>query len=651
MKIERIGYENFRAFKKRGDITFSTDGKVNIIYGGNGAGKTTLHQLFQWVFYNYVSFNKSSSDKMYNLEFEDALSIGENFSVIGEIEFEHDEKRYLLRREWKYQKKLRESIKTNERVTLSYKTEDYDWERQPGDVNAFIEKVLPSGLSTYFFFDGERMITDLMEKGQDSSRKLKKALYSILNLNLYEKASRHIGSTDLKTSVIGKLYISRTGLGNQSAIDSLRINIENATGRIEEIEARIEASDSDRMSNNKEIQEISEKIGGAKTRSEYESIRKSLKTAADTYGKQIEDEQHLFGERLIENYPKILVSRSVMLAKKKLKNKLDTETLTPGLSRPLIEALLNSKNGLCICGKKIDGDATSHLSHFLKLLPPSSYKMVYDQFTYEAETVAKAPKYDLTKHIRKILDLKKSQREAEEKIQDIDNELKVVTDIQGLVDRRRSLEAENRKIDSELRELRENLSKFKIYLNKQKRNFDDEVASNTSNALINEKIEIMKLVKQYFDNTLIELAREYSKKLCDSIQKLLESMLTTKRSVDMSEDFLLRVYDNFNDEYKSEGQFAVVTFAYIGGIFRIIKDEESIPQKEFPLVLDGPFSKLDPENRQNVIDHIPEYAPQIILFSKDDLDAYFKPDKLGKTYTISSNDYRNVAVVAPRGER
>ncbi|MDR1700768.1 MAG: AAA family ATPase, partial [Lachnoclostridium sp.] len=546
MKIRRIGYENFRAFKNHGDIIFSIDGKVNIIYGGNGAGKTTLHQLFQWVFYNHVSFNKSSSDKMYNLEFEDELSVGENFSVIGEIEFEHDGRLYLLRREWKYQKKLKESVKTNERVTLSYKTVDFDWERQPGDVSAFIEKVLPSGLSTYFFFDGERMITDLMEKGQDSSRKLKKALYSILNLNLYEKASRHIGSTDLKTSVIGKLYISRTGLGNQGAIDTLRINIENATGRIEETEARIESGETDRNNNAKEIQEISEKIGGAKTRAEYESIRKSLKMAADSYGKQIEEEQHIFGERLVENYPKILVSRSVMLAKKKLKNKLDTETLIKGLDAPLITELLNSEDRLCICGKKLDEDAVLHLKHFLKLLPSDSYKGVYDQFTYEAETIAQAPKYDLTKHIRKVLELKTLQREADNKIQDIDNELKVVADIQWLVDRRRGLETENRKIEADLRELRDTLSKLKIYLNKQKRDFDSETASNSNNALINQKIEIMKIVKQYFDNTLVELAREYSKKLCIAIQKLLETMLTTKRSVAMSEDFLLRVYDNFN---------------------------------------------------------------------------------------------------------
>lgn len=644
MKIKRLGYENFRAFKTHGDIYFSTDGTVNIIYGGNGAGKTTLHQLFQWVFYNTTSFNKSSSDKLYNLEYESEQPINSTFSVIGDIEFEHEGKLYLLRREWQYQKRMSSSINTNKRVTLSYKTEDYDWERVPGDSSAFIEKVLPSGLSTYFFFDGERMITDLMEKGQDSSKKLKKALYSIFNLNLYEKASRHIGSPDIKTSVIGKLYLSRTGTGNQANIDAFRANIENATGQIEEAEANIESHETAKSANAQEIREISETIGGARTRKEYEDLRKTLKNAADSLAKQIEDEQLLFGERLVQHYPRILASRSVMLAKKKLKHKLDTETLIPGIEKPLIEAILNG-DGKCICGQPLNVNARDHLLHYLDLLPPASYKRVYDIFTNEAKTVAAATYYDLAKHIKKVLDLKRQQHETEDKVRSIDEELKVITDIQGLVDRRRALEAENKRIDGELNSFRDRLSKLKLYLNKQKKDFDAEVESNSSNAIISRKISIMQAIKQYFDDELVKLAREYSKKLCIAIQLLLETMLTTKRSVEMSEDFLLRVFDNFNDEYKSEGQFAVVTFAYIGGIFQIINEDLDIPQKEFPLVLDGPFSKLDPDNRQNVLNCIPEYAPQIILFSKDDLNPLIRPDKIGKVYNILSNEYRNVATV------
>ena len=122
-------------------------------------------------------------------------------------------------------------------------------------------------------------------------------------------------------------------------------------------------------------------------------------------------------------------------------------------------------------------------------------------------------------------------------------------------------------------------------------------------------------------------------------------MLEAKRTVSVSKDFSLRVLDSFDDESKSEGQFATVSFAYIGGIFKLLREEQILANKEYPLVLDAPFSKLGDEPRQKVIDTIPEYAPQIILFSKDDLQDCFGEDRIGRVYTIKSNSEQNVARV------
>lgn len=61
MKISKIEFENFRNFKEKCCITFPIDGSVTVIYGPNGVGKTTLHQLFQWIFYGEVHFNKTAS--------------------------------------------------------------------------------------------------------------------------------------------------------------------------------------------------------------------------------------------------------------------------------------------------------------------------------------------------------------------------------------------------------------------------------------------------------------------------------------------------------------------------------------------------------------------------------------------------------------
>lgn len=178
MKIKSIEYENFRNFRDYGTIKCSTDGKVTIIYGKNGDGKTTLHQLFQWIFYGQVKFNKTTTDHLYNLAFESEQEYGSVFDVMGRIDFEHDGSLYSLTRKYTYRKGLDDSEKIGEDLSLQKRDEDYNWKRVDRPVET-IEKMLPSGLSEYFFFDGESMIADLRVKGKDSAGKLRKALYSM----------------------------------------------------------------------------------------------------------------------------------------------------------------------------------------------------------------------------------------------------------------------------------------------------------------------------------------------------------------------------------------------------------------------------------------------------------------------------------------
>ena len=77
MRIKSIKYSNFRNYEKEGVIQFDTTGKLTIIYGKNGVGKTTLHQLFQWILYERVTFNKTTSTNiLYNLDAGEKLTPG-----------------------------------------------------------------------------------------------------------------------------------------------------------------------------------------------------------------------------------------------------------------------------------------------------------------------------------------------------------------------------------------------------------------------------------------------------------------------------------------------------------------------------------------------------------------------------------------------
>lgn len=175
--------------------------------------------------------------------------------------------------------------------------------------------------------------------------------------------------------------------------------------------------------------------------------------------------------------------------------------------------------------------------------------------------------------------------------------------------------------------------------------FDILTEQTKINQVAMRKMDIMNAVRDYFKECLDDESEKYSKLLQENIQSLLNMMLTSKRTVSVSQEFAVKVVDSYKDESKSEGQFAVVSFAYIGGILKLVSDVENLSGKEYPLVLDGPFSKLDADQRQNVIDCIPKFAPQVILFSKDSLQDYFDADTIGRVYTIQSNEEKNIASV------
>lgn len=645
MRIKSIEYENFRNFKDHGIIKCSTDGKVTIIYGKNGDGKTTLHQLFQWVFYGQVKFNKTTTDHLYNLAFEADQDYGTAFDVMGRIDFEHDGEQYSLTRKFTYKKGLDDSEKIGEEVSLQKMDDDYNWKRvdRPQET---IEKLLPSGLSEYFFFDGESMIADLRVKGKDSASKLRKALYSMFDLDVIESALEHIGRTDLKTTVLGKLYLSKGTIASGSQISAIKTNIENAQNVIAETEQKIANSKKEKEEKKELITKISEQIGSTKSKAEYESQRKMLKRQRDIFLNNATSDQSHFGDVIMDMFPQLLISKSVMDAKGKLNLKVNSTSLPAGVNKRLITYLLKMSTTTCICGHELCDQEREHIKKYLSLLPPRSYSSMYHDFTRTA--VQWGNGYDKDKIesiIRRVLDNQELAADCDKKIKELDEAEKQSRDVEDLIVTRQQAEERVKELDQAIVALEGKNDKYKLYLKKQMKEYDDLTAGNEAGQKAVFKIEIMEAVAEHFAKKLENAAINYSVKLQNNIQLLLNNMLTSKRSVSVSQEFAVRVTDSFNDESKSEGQFAVVSFAYIGGILKMLKDDEGLNTKEYPLVLDGPFSKLDRDQRQNVVNMLPEFAPQVIVFSKDDLHDVISPANIGRVWTIQSNDEKNIATV------
>lgn len=645
MKIKTIEYENFRNFKDRGIVKCSTDGKVTIIYGKNGDGKTTLHQLFQWIIYGQVRFNKTTTDHLYNLAYENELSYGQVFNVMGRLDFEHAGNEYSLTRIYTYKKGIDDSEKIGEDLSLQKMDEDYNWKRveKPEET---IEKMLPSGLSEYFFFDGESMIADLRVKGRDSAGKLRKALYSMFDLDVIEAAINHIGRTDLKTTALGKLYLGKSNVGSGGEVSAVKTNIETAQNTIAQKAEQIDKANAEKADKKKIIQTISEQIGGTKSKTDYENQRKDLKKQRDIFMDNAKSAQHQFGDTVMAMFPQLLISKAVNDAKNKLNLQVNKNHLPSGLNKRLITYLLKLDTKTCICGKELCESEREHIRKYLDMMPPRSYSSMYQEFTKTAMRWGNGyDKQTVEEIIKRVLANQISASECEKKIRELDEAEKKSKDIEDLIVERQKAENRILELDSTINALNSQNEKYKLYLKRQMKEYDKLTEANEMGKIAAAKIEIMQAVLDYFIEKLERESVQYSKKLQVNIQKLLDNMLTSRRTVSVSQEFAVRVTDSYNDESKSEGQFAVVSFAYIGGILKMLKDDENLQGKEYPLVLDGPFSKLDPDQRQNVVNMLPTFAPQVIVFSKDDLHDVISSENIGRVWTIVSNDEKNIAKV------
>ncbi len=645
MKISKIEFENFRNFRDHGEIRCSTDGKATIIYGKNGDGKTTLHQLFQWVFYGQVHFNKTTTDRLYNLQYESERSLGDCFDVMGRIDFEHNGSQYSITRVFNYKKDINDSQKIGDDFTLSKMDDDNNWRRidRPKDT---IEKLLPPGLSDYFFFDGESMIADLRVKGRDSAGKLKKALYSMFDLDILESAIAHIGRTDLKTTVLGKLYLSKGTMSGSNEVAQINAQLKSAMSKLESISADLDASEKKKSDLQILINDVSEKIGSNISKSEYERKRKDLKSQRDQFLKNAAGAQVDFGDKVIDMFPYLLIAKATEKAKGKIQIKPEKTNYPAGITKQLVDYLLSGKTDTCICGNPLCDAEREHIKSMLHVLPPYDYAKLYHDFCQMTDRWSRS--YDtsrLGKYILDVLDNNENAALNDKKIQELDDEEKKSPDVEDLIVARKNAEYSIRELENKILQLNRDKQVYEARRKKLMKELDAATLANASCIHISHQIEIMEKVLAHFQEKLDKESKEFSEKLQDIIQELLNEMLTSKRKVSVSPEFAVRVTDSFDDESKSEGQFAVVSFANIGGILKMLRSQKGLSTKEYPLVLDGPFSKLDPDQRANVVNLIPQFAPQVILFSKDELNDVFSPDMIGNVWTIISNDEKNVARV------
>lgn len=187
MIITRLTLKNFGVYAGINTFDFANNKPVVLIGGMNGRGKTTFLEAVLLALYGANSFAYNESKYHTYGQYIKAFvnKADGSLETFVELEFKLEEdtkERYLVHREWSGAGK-----RTREKIIVF----------KDGEINAFLtdnwsmfmENILPSGLSNFFFFDGEK-IAELAVESTNSQ--MKESIKALLGISVLDVLSNDI---------------------------------------------------------------------------------------------------------------------------------------------------------------------------------------------------------------------------------------------------------------------------------------------------------------------------------------------------------------------------------------------------------------------------------------------------------------------------
>lgn len=650
MLIKSLRMENFRQFKGTTKVDFSCDPEKNvtIILGDNTYGKTTLLQAFNWCFYGTAMFDQDP-DFLLNLEVSGDMTNGDEKTVEVEISVIHDSTEYFITRQQRY--RCSGNVVKGEAeptVKVSYKQPDGQTESVKAiQVKNVINNILPEDLSTYFFFDTERV-------NSISTRKdVADAVKGLLGLSIMDSAMKHLGDRGKKTSVIGKFYGSLDLDGDSKAQEALnRIQaaetkreliaeqLEECISQIKQFESRKDQLDVI-LRNNQTTTALQKRKEDLEKRINAEQI--ALEASINAYFKEFSNSALPFFSQ------PLLKTASAYLKEVKVDDKGIRD-----LTKPTIMELIS--RGRCICGQEITegNDAYKHLMDELAYVPPESigntvrhYREKLDSFSRPAERAYES----LDQRYHEIYRTKT-------RIQEWDDELLEISDQIKGKENMKQYEMELMDIKSRLRELNEKKDRLnrddgaqKNEIERFKKLYDSLVAVSGKN---NNAMVLIAYAEQLFEWLDEKYRTEETKireELEERVNSIFERMYHGYRRVSVDSRYkvsLLTVVDDREVRSgESEGLNRVKNFAFIAGLVSLAKDKIitdgtkngfNLSSEPYPLIMDAPFSNADEVHTANISKVLPEIAEQVIMFVMQKDFNYAEPvmrDRIGTKYHLN----------------
>lgn len=632
MIIRKLELHNFGVYAGTNILKFTGKKPVVLIGGMNGRGKTTILEAVLLGLYgsNSIAY-KESRYKSYGQYLKSYVNrLDGTCESYVELEFSvdnTDEEVYTVKRNWDSKKQ-----RVSERILVKKCGETKDFLTK--NWGMFIESLLPSALSSFFFFDGEKIAELAVE---ETSQQMKESIRAMLGISVLD-----VLNSDLD-KIIRSISKRKSENHDLQELDSLRSQKDAEISKLNEIDSSIEM--------------LEKKISDLEIKRE-----------------ELYNEYSVKGGDIVAQKQELLTSKNrYLLMKEKNKEQL-LETAASELPLLMVRELLNDiynqgkeeqekKNSLMAFEQtqlfyreyKEENDASNDIKAFMEYMnnkmEKESGELIYDLSESTLLKLEKLQSHGLLQFKLRTQKIQKETKMINDKIEEIDNYLAVDIDESSLNQKYKKIKkTEKEIIDCEVE--METLKAERI---------TQHGISMTAQTVFSRKAETVLANMETIDSDertvkyahiAIDIIREYKYRLQKRKTALLAETMTNcykklankKNLVDkieMDSETLDLIYLNKQNEEVAkkrlsagEKQLMVISLLWALAI---------CSKKKLPVIIDTPLSRLDSSHRRALIKtYFPNASDQTIILSTDsEIDERYyeimKPS-IGDEFTLEYND-------------
>lgn len=633
MIIKRLEMHNFGVYAGDNQFVFEGDKPIVLIGGMNGRGKTTFLEAVLIALYGSNSFayteSKYKSYAQYLRSFVNKSAEDKCCSVVLEFEiFNGDVERYVIKREWDtLTKKTEERIKVYKDGTLN--------EFLTNNWPLFVENILPSALSSFFFFDGEKIAEMAVD---NSNNQLKNAIRAMLGITVLDALENDISRN------IKRIHKENSSSETADGVQKLRDEKDEAADQLRSIEEQIEQAEIILTEDTNKLDELHHlyAVEGGNAVEKKQSI---MQNRASLKAQLISEEERLYSISA-EVLPLLMVSDLVSDIKLQATDEHNDSILRQAVSQ--LEVLLTDFEESYSGDTKASKDFYEYVKSQTADDCVESVYELSDQALFQVNELVETKITEARDLTEEIL---VSKRKLEKQISEQDSYLTL--DIN---------EKELQSIFSKIKKVEKKIVEDKVVLSKldQKRASANARVMSTT-AEFNKYVEAYLATAEMIDST--ERTLKYSNmalQILDRYQVELQ-----KRKADLLSNTITECYkklankknlinriemdpESLNVKYVSGDGLEVGRDSLSAGeqqlmVISILWALAICSKKKLPVIIDTPLSRLDSLHRAALIKtYFPNAGEQTIILSTDsEIDSkYYQlmKDDIGDEFTLNYDE-------------